>query len=89
MARLKRLLLDVLKPNHPGLLELATSLTEGADIRARLRVLEMDEQTQTLQIEITGTDIDFEQLQTRIEEFGASLHSIDEVEMDNRDDVSG
>ena len=89
MPRIRRLLLDVLKPNHPSVLELARLLTDGVTIQARLTVVEMDDQTQTLQIEVSGEDIDFERLRDTIDEFGASLHSIDEVEIENTVDSSG
>ncbi len=89
MPRIRRLLLDVLKPNHPSILELARLLTDGVAIQARLTVVEMDDQTQTLQIEVSGEDIDFERLRETIDEFGASLHSIDEVEIENSLDPSG
>ncbi|MBT8492541.1 MAG: DUF211 domain-containing protein, partial [Deltaproteobacteria bacterium] len=50
----------------------------------KLTVLEMDEKTETLQIEITGADIDFDRVRDALQVFGASLHSIDEVEVDSR-----
>ncbi len=82
MARVKRLLLDILKPHQPNALEFSRFLAAQGSHRVKLRVLEMDDKTETLQVEIVGEDIDFETLQTAITEFGASLHSIDEVEVD-------
>jgi hypothetical protein len=42
----------------------------------------MDDKTETLQVLIEGPDIDFERIQAAIADFGASLHSIDEVEVE-------
>lgn len=82
MISVKRLVLDVLKPHHPNALEFAQALAEvGRDYRVKLTVSEMDENTETLQIEVSGSDIDFPGLQSAIEKLGGSLHSIDEVEV--------
>lgn len=82
MVRVKRLVLDVLKPHHPNVLEFSRVLAEQGLHRVKLTVVEMDDQTETLQVMIEGPDIDFERIQAAIEEFGASLHSIDEVEVE-------
>lgn len=82
MARVKRLLLDVLAPRDPNVLALGRVLAEQGESRVRLSVVEMDDQTQTLQIDIEGPDIDFDRVQATIADFGASLHSIDEVEIE-------
>ena len=84
MTRVRRLVLDVLKPHHPSVLELGKLLAGQAGLQVKLTVLEMDDKTETLQIEITGADIDFDRLHDAINAFGASLHSIDEVEVDSR-----
>ena len=86
MTRIRRLVLDVLKPHHPSVLELGRLLAEQGELQVRLTVTEMDDKTETLQIEITGADIDFEQVREVIDGFGASLHSIDLVEVENRPD---
>lgn len=82
MTQLKRLVLDILKPHQPNALEFSRILAEQGPHRVRLMVLEMDDKTETLQVEIEGEDIDFARIQAAISDFGASLHSIDEVEMD-------
>ena len=84
MTRLRRLVLDVLKPHQPSVLELGKVLAGQAGLRVKLTVLEMDDKTETLQIEIEGAEIDFDEVRDAINAFGASLHSIDEVEVDSR-----
>ena len=83
MVRVKRLLLDILKPHHPNVIEFSRELAEKGDYQVRLSVLEMDDKTETLQVEIEGSDIDYEQIREAIGEMGASLHSIDGVEVEN------
>ena len=85
MARVKRLVLDILKPHQPNALEFSQHLAAQGRHRVKLTVLEMDDKTETLQVEIVGEDIDFDRLQAAISDFGASLHSIDEVEVDGCD----
>ena len=84
MTRIRRLVLDVLKPHQPSVLEFGRLLAEQGELQVKLTVTEMDDKTETLQIEITGADIDFEQVHEAIGGFGASLHSIDEVEVEHR-----
>ncbi len=88
MTRVRRVVLDVLKPHKPNVLELGRFLAEQGHHRIKLTVVEMDEQTETLQIAVEGEDVDFERLRTAIMEFGASLHSIDEVEVESEPDPS-
>ncbi len=82
MTRVRRLVLDVLKAHKPSVLELGSLLAEQAGLHVKLTVREIDDKTETLRIEITGEDIDFQQVRDAIDGFGASLHSIDEVEVE-------
>ena len=88
MLAVKRMILDVLKPHQPNALDFCKTIAKaGNDYRVRLTVLEIDENTETLQIEITGSDIDFEVIQSSISDIGGSLHSIDEVEVQNESEA--
>jgi len=88
MVSVKRIILDVLKPHQPDALEFSQAIAKtGTDYRVRLTVLEMDENTETLQIEIEGSAIDFEAIQSAISNMGGSLHSIDEVEVQSETDI--
>ena len=80
MASIQRLVLDVLKPHQPNTLEFAHAIAVlGEDYRVNIRVIEVDEQTETLVVMIEGGSLDFELIKDVISENGASLHSIDEV----------
>ena len=82
MICFKRIVLDVLKPHHPDAFEFASAIAAcGSDYRVHLTVLEMDERTESLRVVVTGTAIDTERVRAAIAELGASLHSIDEVEV--------
>jgi hypothetical protein len=82
MPQIRKIVLDVLKPHHPNVLEFATSIAgQGSDYRVRLEVVEMDEDTESLSVIIEGTDIAFEAIVAAIGGMGGSVHSIDMVEV--------
>ncbi len=81
MANVRRLRLDVLKPHKPNAYDFALALSElDATWKIILEVLEIDQSTESICLEVTGSHIDFEKIQTKINELGASVHSIDAVE---------
>lgn len=83
MTAIRRLVLDVLKPHQPNALEFATQLANlGLDYKVKLSVTEVDEKTETIVLTIIGQEIKFEAITVAIEKMGASVHSIDEVEVD-------
>jgi len=82
MVLVKRLVLDVLKPHQPNVLEFSQAIAKsGGDYRVCITVLEVDENTETLQVVVEGDAIDFDAVQSGIGDLGGSLHSIDEVEV--------
>ena len=84
MALLKRVILDILKPHQPNALEFGQRIaTDCPGCRVRVTVEEVDEKTDTLKVVVEGEDIDFESVQQAISDMGASLHSIDEVEVES------
>ncbi|MDH5394956.1 MAG: DUF211 domain-containing protein [Gammaproteobacteria bacterium] len=84
MLAVKRIILDVLKPHQPNALEFCKAVANaGQDYRVCLTVIEVDEKTESLQLEVSGNDIDFDLIQSTISDIGGSIHSIDEVEVQN------
>lgn len=82
MAKTRRVVLDVLKPHKPDALEFSSALAEqGADYRVKLTVTELDKNTESTVVTIEGKDIDFHGIKAAIERMGATIHSIDEVEV--------
>lgn len=82
MAQVRRIVLDVLKPHSPSILDFAHAIADSnPDYEVRINVVEMDEKTETVLIEVCGTTLDIELIQDTISNMGGSLHSIDEVEV--------
>ncbi|MFQ3198904.1 MAG: hypothetical protein ACI8R9_001564 [Paraglaciecola sp.] len=87
MVYIKRVVLDVLKPHQPNALDFSQAIAGvGADYQVRLTVLEVDEKTESVQVEIHSQAIDFVAVQAAICDMGASIHSIDEVESQSERD---
>lgn len=81
MAKIKRVVLDVLKPHLPNTLDFAIALADQlADSRVDVKLVEIDEQTDTLEVRIESAAIDFDVVSEIITGLGASIHSIDQVE---------
>ncbi|MDX1341323.1 MAG: DUF211 domain-containing protein [Reinekea sp.] len=84
MIKLTGVVLDVLKPHQPGALEFANSIAQCCEgLVVNLVVVEMDEKTHSLSIEITGSDIPLDNIESVINDMGGSVHSLDEVQVVN------
>jgi hypothetical protein len=82
MIEVTRLVLDILKPHHPTILDFAKGIAAVNDEwKVTINLIEMDDQTQTLEALIEGSDIDLEQITEAINEMGGSLHSVDSVQV--------
>ena len=76
----KRLVIDVLIPHEPDIIEFSESLAgvRGVD-GVTVHVLEIDEKTKTLEITVEGHDLKYADIEEVIESYGGSIHSIDMV----------
>ena len=84
MSLLKRIVLDVLKPHQPSILEFACTIADlKLDCQVKITVTEVDEKTETTVMVIEGDDIPYSAIVETITNLGGSIHSIDEVEVRN------
>lgn len=89
MVKVKRLVLDILKPHQPNGLEFASTLANKTpDCHIKLSVAEVDERTETVELIITGEHIQFDCISDAINDMGGTVHSIDEVEVIDTPDQS-
>jgi hypothetical protein len=80
VGRIRRLVLDTLKPHDPTIIELAQILSEVDGVEAvNISIYEMDRKVENAKITIEGGDIQFDAIQSLIAENGGAIHSIDEV----------
>lgn len=80
MAPVRRLVLDVLKPHEPELVEFADRISAVDDVEAvNVAVIEIDREVQNVKVAIEGEALDFDTIRTAIEDLGATIHSTDEA----------
>ena len=84
MVHITRIVLDVLKPHNPNALDFTTAIAEKVPgCKIRLTVTAMDEKTETVLLIIEGEQVQFDVITEVINSLGGSIHSIDEVEVNN------
>ena len=80
MSEIKRLVLDVLKPHHPSIIELSKRISNMAGVLGvNCTIDEVDQDTESLKVTIEGTSINYEKVVKVIKDCGAVIHSIDSV----------
>ncbi len=80
MYQIKRLVLDVLKPHEPTMVEVASAIGDIKDVDGvNMSLYEVDQQTENVKITVEGSNIDYEIVLRTIENLGAVVHSVDEI----------
>jgi len=80
LSEIKRLILDVLKPHNPSIVDVAKRLSSLKGVSGVNCMLEeVDKETDSLKITMEGTDIDFKDVEKTLEMMGAVIHSVDGV----------
>lgn len=73
-------MLDTLKPMEPTIIEMAKNISMLEGVSAvNISIAEIDLKVENAKITVEGDNINFEELQSIIQELGGSIHSIDEV----------
>ncbi len=82
MTTIRKLVLDILKPHAPNAIDFCLALASVGDrYQINLIVAEVDEKTETIVVTIEAPDINFAEISAIVQKMGASIHSIDEVEV--------
>ena len=77
---IRRLVLDVLKPHKPSVVEVSEALSHLSGVEGvNIIINEIDQQVENAKIIIAGTSLIYEEIRSKLQEFGATIHSIDEV----------
>lgn len=77
---IRRLILDVLKPHNPSVVELSLALSKLDGVEGvNVIIYEIDQQVENAKIIIVGDNIDFDVVKKKLGEMGATIHSVDEV----------
>ena len=77
---LRRLVLDVLKPHNPSILDLSNKLSNVKGIDGvNIITIEMDKEVENVKIILQDPEINFNKVKKIIEESGSAIHAVDEV----------
>lgn len=80
MARIRRLVLDTLKPHEPSIIELAAQLSDLEGVTAvNISIYEIDRKVENAKITIEGEKISYAHVLEVVNQVGGTVHSIDEV----------
>ena len=79
-AKVRRIVLDVLKPHDPSIVELSQRLASlpGVD-GVNIAIYEVDRKVENAKITVEGEDLAYHAILEMIEDAGGTVHSIDEA----------
>jgi len=80
MGKIRRIVLDVLKPHDPSIIELSGDLSDLSGVEAvNISIYEIDLRVENAKITLEGSDLNYDQVVRVIGDNGGTVHSIDEV----------
>ena len=79
-VRIRRLVLDVLKPHQPRIDVLAIAIGKLEHVESvNIVRTETDSSTEGINVTIIGSNLIFEDIESVLKDYGTSIHSVDEV----------
>ena len=80
MGKIKRLVLDILKPHEPSIRVLAEKLSEirGVDL-VDVTMHDVDSKVEVAKVLIEGGDVDYEKIRDVIQDNAATIRGVDRV----------
>ena len=80
MVRVRRLVLDLLKPHDPDIVAFAAAASEHDGVAgANVVLVEIDRDVQNVKMTLEGDSIPVAVVRETVEDLGGTIHSIDEV----------
>lgn len=80
MGRIRRLVLDTMKPHEPGIVELARRLSDLPGVGSvNVSIVEVDQRVENAKITVEGEHIRYDAVEAVIVDLGGAIHSVDEV----------
>jgi len=85
MASVRRLVLDVLKPHDPPLVDFTDQLSRVDGVAGATCVLvELDREVQNVEVTVEGEGLDLGTVEATIDGLGGTVHSVDLVACGDR-----
>lgn len=80
MGTIRRLVLDVLKPYEPSIIQMASALSDLPGVEAvNISIYEIDQKVENAKVTVEGTNINYQEVLRVINQLGGTVHSIDEA----------
>ena len=80
MTLVRRLVVDVLKPHDPPLVEFAAQMADLDSVDgATVSLIELDNEVQNVKLTVEGEMLDIEAITDTVDSLGGSIHSTDQV----------
>lgn len=80
LENLRRIVLDVLKPHEPNIVEMAQEVAKMNGVEGvNITLYEIDHHVENAKVTVEGNGLAYQELKDLIEKNGAAIHSIDEV----------
>ncbi|MFB6110510.1 MAG: DUF211 domain-containing protein [Halodesulfurarchaeum sp.] len=80
MSQIRRLVLDLLKPHDPSMVEITREIAALEGIAGVNGVLvELDEDVENVKLTIEGEDIGTDAVEETVTTLGGTIHSVDQV----------
>jgi len=80
LGNIRKLVLDVLKPHKPDIIEYCDRLSDNKRITGvSIFLNEVDQETENIKVIVEGVNLSYEKIRNVIEDLSGSIHSIDAV----------
>jgi hypothetical protein len=80
MAPLRRVVIDVLTPHEPTILELASEVADRDSVSGvDVTLLESDQEVRNVKLTVEGEAVRYEAVEDAVEDLGGTVHSVDQV----------
>jgi hypothetical protein len=80
MADVRRIVIDVLKPHEPSLLQFTQDVSAAEGVEAvTTSLVELDSEVQNIKITAEGEALEYSRLEAAVTDAGGTVHSVDQV----------
>ncbi len=80
MAKIRRIVLDIMKPHEPSVITYSSELADLECIAGvNSSMVEIDHEVENIKVTLEGDDIKYDTVEDVIERLGGSVHSVDKV----------
>jgi hypothetical protein len=80
LTKIRKIVLDVLKPHQPDIVEYSERLSDIKYVTGvSIFLNEVDQETESIKVVIEGSHLNFTTIRRAVEELSGSIHSIDAI----------